>query len=236
MSGSTPPPHSLPHPTAAPPALDETVDFIFEQLSGLGELRARKMFGGVGLYCDELFFALVGRGALYMKVDDSNRADYEARGCEAFRPDLEQPQSMNYFELPVEVLERREEALAWGRKSLEVARRARAGRRATSSRSRPRGARGAAARARAATVAGSVPIAALRNLGPASAAWLREVGVATRADLERLGAVGAFRAVEADRGALSLNLLYALEAALLDVPWTQLPPPLKQSLRAAVGR
>ena len=76
----------------------------------------------------------------------------------------------------------------------------------------------------------------LPNLGPTSAGWLRDVGIESRDDLERLGAVEAFLRVDASREGISLNLLYALEGALQDVRWDRLPPELRADLRRRVGR
>ena len=77
-------------------------------------------------------------------------------------------------------------------------------------------------------------VEALRNLGPTSAAWLAEVGIHTLEDLRAVGSVAAYRAVRAHRGETSLNLLWALEGALLDLDWRELPPGLKAELRRAV--
>jgi DNA transformation protein len=63
----------------------------------------------------------------------------------------------------------------------------------------------------------------LRNVGPKSAAWLRQVGVRTQEDLEALGAVAAFIKVKRAGFRPSLNLLYALEGALLGCHWQQVP-------------
>ena len=76
----------------------------------------------------------------------------------------------------------------------------------------------------------------LPNLGPTSAGWLRDVGVETSDDLERLGSVAAFLLVDASREGTSLNLLYALEGALQDVRWDRLPPQVREDLRRQVGR
>ena len=54
--------------------------YVLEQLADLGGVRSRRMFGGVGLYRDDRFFGLIDDHVLYFKVDDSNRADYLARG------------------------------------------------------------------------------------------------------------------------------------------------------------
>ena len=44
------------------------VDYVAEQLRQAGAIRSRKMFGEYGLYCDEVFFALVCDDQLFVKV------------------------------------------------------------------------------------------------------------------------------------------------------------------------
>ncbi len=79
------------------------------------------MFGGVGLYCDGLFFGIISTDTVYFKVDDSNRAAYEVRGMGKFRPFRDKPTlSMNYYEVPAEVIEDSEELAVWARRSLAV--------------------------------------------------------------------------------------------------------------------
>lgn len=74
----------------------------------------------------------------------------------------------------------------------------------------------------------------LRNIGPKSAAWLRQVGLHSRADLEAVGAVDAFMRVKRAGFKPSLNLLYALEGALLDCHWQEVPEPRRaQMVQAA---
>jgi DNA transformation protein and related proteins len=100
--------------------------FVLEQFGRCGlRVRARTMFGGVGLYADELFFALMADDALYLKVDDGNRPDFEARGLEPFRPYGEHGEVMSYFRLAEDLLEDPEELRAWADKAVAVARRAR---------------------------------------------------------------------------------------------------------------
>ncbi len=73
----------------------------------------------------------------------------------------------------------------------------------------------------------------LPNIGEVSAGWLRDAGVRTVEDLETIGAVEAWRRAKAAYPQeVTINLLYALQAALLGVPWTHLPAELKQKLRA----
>ena len=77
-------------------------------------------------------------------------------------------------------------------------------------------------------------LSALRNLGPATERRLVAVGVRTRADLERLGAVEAWlRLRDAFPEWTSRNALYALEGALLDERWDRLPAEVLARLRRA---
>lgn len=65
--------------------------------------------------------------------------------------------------------------------------------------------------------------AKLRNIGPKSAAQLRQVGVRTLDDLRALGSLEAFVKLKRAGFKPSLNLLYALEGALLDCHWQDIP-------------
>jgi DNA transformation protein len=101
---------------------DSYENYLIEQLEGLGRLRSKRMFGGVGIYCDELFFALIDDNTLYFKVDDSNRADYTGRGMGPFRPFPDKPgYEMGYFQVPADVIEDAEALIEWARGSMRVA-------------------------------------------------------------------------------------------------------------------
>ena len=62
----------------------------------------------------------------------------------------------------------------------------------------------------------------LRNIGPKSAAWLRQVGLRTREDLTAVGTVEAFMRVKRAGFKPTLNLLYAIEGALQDCHWQEI--------------
>lgn len=102
--------------------------FVLEQLEPLGGVTARAMFGGAGLYRDGCFFALLDDDVLYLKVDDTNRPDFDAVGTGPFRPFGEGGEVMSYYEVPADVLEDRAALAMWAGKAVEVARRAAAGR------------------------------------------------------------------------------------------------------------
>ena len=95
--------------------------FVLEQLEGVKSVQARAMFGGVGLYADEVFFGILAADTLYLKVDDSNRGQYEAAGMTAFRPYADRPMTMSYYQVPAGVLEDGDELAAWARASIRVA-------------------------------------------------------------------------------------------------------------------
>ena len=72
--------------------------------------------------------------------------------------------------------------------------------------------------------------AKMRNIGPKSAAWLRQVGLRTLEDLTAVGTVEAFMRVRRAGFKPGLNLLYAIEGALLDCHWQEVPDERRQEL------
>jgi hypothetical protein len=75
----------------------------------------------------------------------------------------------------------------------------------------------------------------LRNIGPKSMAWLRQTGVRTLEDLQAVGALSAFVRVKRAGFKPSLNLLYALEGAILDCHWQEIPEDRRSELIIAAG-
>ena len=96
--------------------------FIVDQLSRVvPQLRARGMFGGVGIYAGQLFFALIADDTLYFKVDDSNRPEFERLGMRPFQPYGESGEVMQYYQVPAEFLEDPEALRPWAEKAIAVA-------------------------------------------------------------------------------------------------------------------
>ena len=77
------------------------------------------MFGGIGLYCGEEFFALIDEGRLYFCTNESSRTRYEARGIKPFEY---APGKVlrSYYEVPVDVLEDDVELCEWAREAVAV--------------------------------------------------------------------------------------------------------------------
>jgi len=99
---------------------DEAVERLQRLVPGL---QARRMFGGIGLYSGELFFGMIAFDQLWFKVDDSNRADYEARRMRPFKPFPNRPTVMSYFQVPANLLDDPEELRGWAQRSVAIARR-----------------------------------------------------------------------------------------------------------------
>lgn len=99
--------------------------FVLEQLSAVAPVTGKAMFGGVGIYSEGLFFALLDDDRVYFKVDDASRLRYQQVGMGPFDPFKNGEQVMNgYFELPGEVLEDEERLPEWMQEALAVASRA----------------------------------------------------------------------------------------------------------------
>jgi DNA transformation protein len=98
--------------------------FVLDQLEEFGEVTPRAMFGGVGLYHRSTFFGLLAHDVLYLKVDDENRPEYEEAGMKAFKPYANRTAAMQYYAVPVDVLESPRDLARWARRSVEAARRA----------------------------------------------------------------------------------------------------------------
>jgi len=95
-------------------------DFVLEQLGRVMPVTSKVMFGGVGVYAQGLFFALIAENRLYFKVDDTTRPDFEQLGMEPFRP-FGEDSAMGYYEVPANVAEDSVQLARWIRKAIDVA-------------------------------------------------------------------------------------------------------------------
>ena len=93
-----------------------------DQHAGVPRLRAKAMFGGVGLYSGDVFFGLVAADVLYFKVGDATRAAYEQAGSTPFRPYADRPMTMSYYNVPVGILEDAATLTQWATAAVAVAR------------------------------------------------------------------------------------------------------------------
>ncbi len=109
----------------ANPTREAATALAQELFAPLGRITFKRLFGGAGIYCDELFFALVHDGGIYLKVAPETEALFRAAGSEPFiyhNPKRAQPVQLSYWTLPGEALDDPDCALDWGRRALHSAR------------------------------------------------------------------------------------------------------------------
>lgn len=100
--------------------------FAVELLGCAGRVAARRMFGGYGLYCDGVMFALIAEDVLYLKADDVNWPEFERAGSKPFTYDAKgRRMTMTYWRAPDAAMESADEMAPWARAALAAALRAR---------------------------------------------------------------------------------------------------------------
>lgn len=104
----------------------EFADLVCEFLAPMGDVRARRMFGGWGVYLDGVMFALIADDTLYFRTDERTRPAYEAEGLPPFTPFPDKPIRMPYHRAPDSALDDESDMLAWARPAFDAALRARA--------------------------------------------------------------------------------------------------------------
>jgi DNA transformation protein len=94
-------------------------DHLLAALDGL-PVRARAMFGGIGLYMEDAFFCVISEGRTYFRTDDESRSDYTSRGMEALQP-RHRPRGKHTvdrnFEVPPDVLSDTELLREWAQRA-----------------------------------------------------------------------------------------------------------------------
>ena len=110
------------------PASSEEKDFaayVVELMQSIGPVRARRMFGGHGIFLDGLMFGLIADSVLYLKVDKETEIEFKARGLEAFTYNKKGKEyKMSYYQAPEEALEDGEEMNSWATRAYGAALRA----------------------------------------------------------------------------------------------------------------
>ncbi len=96
--------------------------FLLDTLGAVRPVTARRMFGGVGYYSEDLFFALADDDLLYFRVDDASRGYFEREGMQAFCPMGPGTKSMSYYTVPARLYDDPDELAVWMRRALEAAR------------------------------------------------------------------------------------------------------------------
>lgn len=103
-------------------SVSEFVQYLLDSLGPLGELRARAMFGGYGVYADEVFFAIVDDDVVYFRVGEEDRVNYESAGSRPFSyVSRGQRRIMrSYWQVPVEVLDSAPQLQRWAKAAIHA--------------------------------------------------------------------------------------------------------------------
>jgi DNA transformation protein len=130
------------------------VAHVAELLAPLGAVRARRMFGGWGLYVDELFIALISGERLFLKVDEQTQEQFARAGCTPFTYSSRDrgAVTLGYWSAPDEAMDSPQSMLPWARLALASAVRAQSSKRAPVPRKVDAAKRNAPARRPASTV------------------------------------------------------------------------------------
>lgn len=104
--------------------MSDLVDFLKGQMAGFGEVTARPMFGGTGLYKDGVMFALVAGGTLYLKASAATEADFQAEGLAPFSYQTQDGRRTltSYWQAPERCLDEADEMTLWCGKAHMAAR------------------------------------------------------------------------------------------------------------------
>ena len=94
-------------------------DFVLDQLQEFSDLECRAMFGGYGLYHDEIFFGIIFKGRLYFKTNAKSVVPYLRLGMKPFRPNPKQTLK-SYYEVPLDILEDRDRLAAWAKEAVRI--------------------------------------------------------------------------------------------------------------------
>jgi DNA transformation protein len=103
------------------PVTEAAVQSLLAPLSAVRPITSRKMFGGIGIYCDGVFFAVIDDDRLYFKVGEGNLADYEALSAAQWTIDGPNGGPMPYREVPIEILNAPDILGGWVDKAVRVA-------------------------------------------------------------------------------------------------------------------
>lgn len=105
------------------PVSKEFQEAMMAKLGAARSVRGKRMFGGVGVYSDDIFFAVLDDDRVFFKTDDGNRAEYEAAGMGPWAIESPTGGTMPYHEVPSAVIDDPETLGQWIDAAVEVAKR-----------------------------------------------------------------------------------------------------------------
>lgn len=101
---------------------DAYLTFVLEQLGGVKAVSHRRMFGGIGLYAGDAFFAVIDNNTLFFKVDAASVGDFTRAKMKPFQPDPEGPPMLGYYQVPPSVLEDNAKLASWATRAAAIQR------------------------------------------------------------------------------------------------------------------
>jgi len=107
--------------------MTQFIDYLHEIFAEFGDITVKKMFGGQGIFFDELMIGLVADDTLYLKVDAESKLVFDERGLGPFKYQKGGKMvAMSYRLAPEEALDDPSEMAAWANRAYDAARRAKA--------------------------------------------------------------------------------------------------------------
>jgi DNA transformation protein len=105
----------------------QALEFAADLFAGLGHVAIRRMFGGAGVYAQDVMFALIDDDVIYLKADEALKRDLAAEGSSAWiytpakGPRAGIPEQSSYWSLPEDALDDPDAACAWGQRAIAAA-------------------------------------------------------------------------------------------------------------------
>lgn len=104
---------------------EEYREYVRDLFTAFGDIRIRSMFGGAGIFRDDLMFGLIIEDQIYLKVDDFNRAAFETAGQGPFLYERKdgRTMAMSYYLIPEALYDDPDELSAWAKQAFSAAQR-----------------------------------------------------------------------------------------------------------------
>lgn len=176
----------------------------------MGEVKSRSMFGGFGIFCNDVMFALIVEDKLHLRASNQNECEFKALDMKPYCYTKRGfPVVTKYYEVPVTWWQDKALLLQQGKKAFEIAQ----------------------AENNAKKAAEPSRIKDLPNLRLSTERLLKRAGIDSVEELQNQGALAAFKALRATHGkSVSIDLLWSLEGALTNTHWTVIPPQRRNEL------
>ena len=201
----------------------EFIEHILDVLEPIGNVTARKMFGGYGIYNNKVIIGIVDEDELYFKVDESNLQNYKKLKSSPFTYERGDGQkiAMSYWYVPESVIEDNEKFCEFAESSYKISLKNKLNKKPKNKKPDPNSLK---------------PTNKMYGLGPKSAEWLKEVGIKTEKDLCKIGAVKAYIKLKKNNKKISLNMLWGLHASIEGIHWKHIDKKTKEYLIKQVER